>query len=244
MEMAFTYQSYKQMLKLLSACGYQITSYREIAGMSRCVILRHDVDTSLKKAVEMAEFEQEVGASSTYFVLLTSDFYNVLSQEGRRSVRRIQELGHTVGLHFDEALYQQAQQQTLIDAVCQEADILAQICGKAVGSVSLHRPSKLMLDGDFQFPNMVNVYGHTFFRDFKYLSDSRRFWREPVLDIIQSGSYPRLHILTHPFWYWQDERSLEKTVCSFVNQANQARYDHLRDNISHLESIMPEREVL
>ena len=243
MEMTFTYQAYGQMLDMLAAGGYRVAGYQEATEMPRCVILRHDVDTSLEKAVEMAEIERGIGVSSTYFVLLTSDFYNALSQEGRRSVRRIQELGHTVGLHFDETLYPQAQRQALTDAVCQEADILAQVCGKAVDAVSMHRPSRLMLDGDFRFPGMVNVYGRTFFRDFKYLSDSRRHWREPVLDIIRSGSYPRLHILTHPFWYGQKERSLEEAVRSLVNQANRARYGHLRDNITRLEDIMTESEV-
>ena len=38
-------------------------------------------------------------------------------------------------------------------------------------------------------PGMINGYGKVYFKEFKYLSDSRRWWREPVEEIIESGQY-------------------------------------------------------
>lgn len=107
----------------------------------------------------------------------------------------------------------------------------------------MHRPSKATLEADLQIPGIVNSYGRTFFHDFKYLSDSRRRWREPVLDIIRSGEYDRLHILTHAFWYHGGEESISETVGSFIRSANRERYAQMRDNITDLASILPEEAV-
>ena len=96
--------------------------------------------------------------------------------------------------------------------------------GEAVGSpirvVSMHRPRKATLDSNLMVPGMINGYGKVYFKEFKYLSDSRRWWREPVEEIIESGQYKRLHILTHAFWYEKNEQTLEETVSRFVNKPN------------------------
>ena len=55
----------------------------------RVVILRHDIDYSLDKAVALAELERELGVSSTYFVLLTSEFYNLLSKDNLSKISKI-----------------------------------------------------------------------------------------------------------------------------------------------------------
>lgn len=244
MDMSFTYQSYCDMLDLLKKQGYRLADYREGIPAQRSVILRHDVDTSLDKAVKMARIEAEKGVRSNYFILLTTDFYNAASSKGQQSVRHILELGHAVGLHFDETLYEALSPRELSGAIRREADILSHICRYEISTVSMHRPSKKMLDSDFFVPGMINVYGQTFFKDYKYVSDSRRNWREPVLDIIASGQYDHLHILTHPFWYGGRESDIHDTVKGFVNHANRERYDTFRDNITRLEDIMKESEVL
>lgn len=243
MKMAFTYEAYRNLIGLLRECGYPIADYQQAPEMSRCVVLRHDVDTSLDKAVEMAKVEALEGVRANYFVLLTTDFYNAASLKGQNAIHQLLDMGHEVGLHFDEALYTDAPLETLIDAVRREADILSHICGYEISTVSMHRPSQAMLERDFQVPGLINVYGRTFFRDFKYVSDSRRNWREPVLDVIASGDYDKLHILTHPFWYANQESDIHATVEQFVNRANRERYNTFRDNITRLEDIMKESEI-
>lgn len=243
MGMSFTYKAYCDMIELLRKNNYSVAGYHDDINTKRCVILRHDVDTSLDKAVEMAEVEAEIGVKSNYFILLTTDFYNAASLRGQQSVRHILELGHKVGLHFDETLYKEYDLDALSAAVLREADILSHICRCEISTVSMHRPSQNMLDHDFKVPGMINVYGKTFFRDFKYVSDSRRNWREPVLDVIASGNYDKLHILTHPFWYGNHESDIHDTVEQFVNRANRERYTTFRDNITKLEEIMKESEI-
>lgn len=107
----------------------------------------------------------------------------------------------------------------------------------------MHRPSKSTLEADYAIPGIVNSYGKTFFHDFKYLSDSRRRWREPVEDIIRAGEYDRLHILTHAFWYHEEEEEISRTVGDFIRSANRERWRQMAENITDLPAIMREEDV-
>lgn len=244
-EMEFTYQAYRELLSLLRERGYAVRGYHDCQDAARCVILRHDIDTSLPQAVRLAELEAEEGVRSTWFVLLRTDFYNVFSKSGLEALRSIQTLGHEIGLHFDEAAYEPAPgPDAVVQNVIKECGLLSALLETRVSSVSMHRPSGATLEADYQIPGIVNSYGKAFFHDFKYLSDSRRRWREPVLDIVRSGAYDRLHILTHAFWYHEEEETISETVGAFIRSANRERYDQLADNITDLPSIIKEEEIL
>ncbi|NBI63097.1 hypothetical protein D3Z38_08505 [Clostridiales bacterium] len=110
--------------------------------------------------------------------------------------------------------------------------------------VSMHRPTKATLEADLKIDGLINSYGYEFFKGFKYVSDSRRKWRENVEGIIDCGEYKRLHILTHPFWYHENERNLKETIYDFVNKANRERYDVLEKNITNLNEIMDPAEIV
>lgn len=247
--MEFTYASYRSLLGLLRENNYTFTDYHRYGEQPRCVILRHDIDNSLPQALRLAELEAEEGVKSTWFVLLRTDFYNPASAASQKTLRRIRELGHEIGLHFDEMAYDgkggigfYASSSTEELIVC-EAGILADICGCPITTVSMHRPSKATLEEDLKIPDMVNSYGQTFFHDFKYLSDSRRRWREPVEDIIRGGEYDRLHILTHAFWYHEREQDITESVGAFIRSANAERYEQMMENITDLPSILPKEAL-
>lgn len=132
----------------------------------------------------------------------------------------------------------------MVQNIIKECGLLSALLETRVSTVSMHRPSKATLEADFQIPGIVNSYGKTFFRDFKYLSDSRRRWREPVLDIIRSGEYEYLHILTHAFWYHEEEEDISRTVGDFIRSANRERYAQMMENITDLPSILREEDAL
>lgn len=241
--MDFSYAAYVRLLSLLREHAYETVDYHDYEGHPHCVILRHDIDTDLAQAVRFAELEAQEGVRSTYFVLLRTDFYNPASSGSLEQLHRIQALGHEIGLHFDEKAYPAGTPEETVQRILKEREVLSALLETAVSTVSMHRPSQATLDADLQIPGMVNSYGRTFFRDFKYLSDSRRRWREPVEEIIRSGTYDRLHILTHAFWYHQQEETLRESVERFITSANKERYRQLRENITDLESILREDEV-
>lgn len=241
--MTFTYDAYKSLIALLQGNNYTITDYHNWASHEKCVILRHDIDYDIKKALEFANLENGLGVKSTYFVLVTSDFYNVLSSANANMLNKIAALGHEIGLHFDEVRYPGYTLDGLREKIIDESGLLEKAAGVKVSTVSMHRPSKMILDSDLQISGIVNSYNSTFFKSFKYLSDSRRRWREPVKEIIASNQFKKLHILTHAFWYNDKEADLHDSISLFVNNANRDRYITLSENITDLQSIMDPDEI-
>lgn len=240
--MEFTYKGYAELLELLARKGYAFADYHNYMELERCVILRHDIDRSPRFALPLAETEAEHQAASTWFVRLSSSMYNALSQTSRNDLRSLQAMGHEIGLHFDEAAYT-AEDGTMEELIRREADILANVLGSPVSTVSMHRPAQHILNGDMDIPGMVNAYSKVFFQDFKYLSDSRRRWREPVEEVIASGMYPRLNVLTHAFWYRDREETIEDTVRRFITSANQERYQSMAADWTDLGSVLQEGDV-
>ena len=80
------------MEKSLDGCNFTITHYIEtlkkykkshkfsfyLDSSDNDIILRHDVDFSLKDAFRIAKIENELGICSTFFILLHSELYNPL----------------------------------------------------------------------------------------------------------------------------------------------------------------------
>lgn len=239
--MVFTYDGYRELVNALKDNGYEITDYHDWKQYPKCAILRHDIDNSIEKALKLAELEAKLGVKSTYFVLVTSNFYNVASKKNMDGLQKIQMLGHEVGLHFDEMAYDEL--DNVVVAIKKEAGILSDIIGSEITTVSMHRPSQKTLEANYEIPDMINSYGKIFFNDFKYLSDSRRRWREPVIDIINSGKYDKLHILTHAIWYNEVEEDIHDTIKRFITRANKERYIQESENIKDIESILDITEI-
>lgn len=162
--MRFSYESYVDLIQLLRETGYQFASYDNFAEYDKCAILRHDVDFKLQDAGRLASVEQKEGIRSTYFVLLTSDFYNVFSRNSRSLIDGIRRCGHEIGLHFDEARYpeEMGNIDLIRKRILEEAGILAKAVGEPVTKVSMHRPSKNILRSNLGIPGMVNTYSDQF----------------------------------------------------------------------------------
>jgi hypothetical protein len=59
------------------------------------IILRHDVDRRMDRAVRMAELENELGIRSTYYLRSIPKVFRP------DAIRRLHELGHEVGYHYE-----------------------------------------------------------------------------------------------------------------------------------------------
>lgn len=240
--MEFTYLAYEKLIKQLKDKGYKFCDYTNYIGENKVVILRHDIDTSLNKALEMARLENSLGVSAYYFVLLSTDFYNINSEKSLKILKEIRQLGGRIGLHFDEKKYNLKSKEDYIKYVNYELDILSKILEEKIDVVSMHRPSKDFLEMDLKIPNVINSYQKKFFNDFKYVSDSRMNWRENIEEIIDSEKYSQLHILTHPFWYSEKMESMEEKLEQFLKLATKERYESLEENIRDFEKIIKKEE--
>ena len=102
----FSYDNFKMMLQ--RACEtHRFVWFPEFDPTSEIpqVLMRHDIDLSLERAVALAEIEAAHNVRATYFIRLNSTFYSPLSQRGYPCVQRLINLGHDLGLHFDPSFY-------------------------------------------------------------------------------------------------------------------------------------------
>ena len=242
--MKFTYEAYLDMLAKLSEEGYQFSNYKNWKNSGKTVILRHDVDFSLKYAVQLSEVEKNIDCDATYFILLSTDFYNVHSKSSRECMDIIIKNGGNIGLHFDETQYCIQTEEELKECVSMEADTLSKVINMKVDVVSMHRPSEKFLTSDIEFADIINSYRKVYFNDMKYLSDSRRHWRENVDEIIERGENQRLHILTHPFWYRSGmEWNMEQTLKTAILNSSLEFYDNMNDNFRNLTEEIERKEI-
>lgn len=239
--MEFTYEAYLKLIELIKKHGYTITDYENYSSFNKAAILRHDVDLSIEKSLKMAKIEYDAGVQSTYFVLLTSPFYNLFSKESQDMIKEILSCGHNIGLHFDEVKYSEENgcvKDSIKSFIFEEANILEQVTGEKVKFVSMHRPSEKTLKSNYDLYPMINSYGNTFFNEFKYVSDSRMAWREDVNEIVKSGKHKNIQVLTHAFWYNEESLSLKESFERFLSAEMRQLYKNLGDNIRDFNEII------
>lgn len=241
--MEFTYNAYRNLIVASLENGYEMCSYKNVQKLDKSIILRHDIDFSPSKAIDIARIENQLGVKSTYFVLLSTEFYNVFSKETSEILYKILDLGHDIGLHFDEQRYKTTSIEQMKDYVYQESKILEKAIGRSINVISMHRPSKITLDNNIKFEGLINSYSHIFFKDMKYVSDSRMNWREDVMDIIESNKYNKIHILTHPFWYSDKSARINDKLLSFLNEAKMIRFMLMDRNFRDLSEYIGGEDI-
>ena len=94
----FTLNQYIILLKSLSKHGFEIQTYREFLKSSenKVAILRHDVDRYPVNALKMAELEHGMNIRATYY------FRSVFSVFKPEIIKKINDLGHEVGYHYED----------------------------------------------------------------------------------------------------------------------------------------------
>lgn len=212
----FTYDWYEEFLADLKSRGYEFSRFRDEVD-SGTVLLRHDVDWSVPKALKLAEIESDLGISSTFHFLFTSPVYNPFTGPNERRIRRIMELGHEIGLHFDPHRYWDSEPPTeeVERTVEQERMVLERVFGTDVPVVSFHNPGRWeapngeMLGAEWalgqEYETFINTYAPRFFEDITYSSDSNQRWRDE--HPLEGGTPDRIQLLTHPVLYGIDHAS-------------------------------------
>jgi len=95
----FTLKVYYKLLSSIINAGYSILTFKDYLSLtnpSRFVILRHDIDKSPQLAVKMAELENSLGVESSYY------FRIVRKSNNPNVIKRIAELGHEIGYHYED----------------------------------------------------------------------------------------------------------------------------------------------
>lgn len=94
-----TYKSFLQVLQLKHDNSLSFQDYRNSFSPSiiqSIVILRHDVDRSPKNALKIAQIENSLGISGTYYFRITPESYNL------EIMNKILNMGHEIGYHYED----------------------------------------------------------------------------------------------------------------------------------------------
>jgi hypothetical protein len=198
------------------------------------LIVRHDVDLSLERAVAVGEVEQDAGVRATFLVMVDSPLYDLDAPGARAALAALREQGHDVGLHMDLGPRGERAGLRIADVTPEvEAcrDRLAAVLGAEVRSISFHRPADPLvaaLAPVSEVCGMVNAYAAPLMRC--YLADSAGAWRhgdprpllrEPPCDTVQ--------LLVHPFWWGERHMGAADRLEAFYREraAGLAPFDAL-----------------
>ncbi|GIV33636.1 MAG: hypothetical protein KatS3mg031_1171 [Chitinophagales bacterium] len=201
----FTYANYGRLLSLARE-KYLFKTYTDFNKEENFVLWRHDVDFSVHSAYELAKIESENHVRATYFLHLHSEFYNLLEPEITLLVRKIIDLGHAVGIHFDPHFYDIRSEHEIEEYLTFEAAIMERIFKIKPQVFSFHNTNDFTMKcKEWQYAGLINVYAEYFKREVGYCSDSNGYWiYQRLEEVLQSGKHKRLQVLTHPAW-WQRE---------------------------------------
>ena len=220
MECNFTYRHYNEAIDLGKKLGfsfYCMHDFLKEKPKNKFIVMRHDVDLSLKHALAMAEVEKSLGIKSTHFIR-TRGRFNPFKGKSLRMMKRISKLGHEIGIHYElvNASMDDFQKTFLNDKKKFEL-----LLGKKIFGAALHKTKnindiiidKLNAVEDF-LPELgleYDAYSGIFIKKMKYLSDSSYRWKEGCMcSHIKKES--RLCILTHPIWWSSKTTSLVSII--------------------------------
>lgn len=190
--------SYRDLINGFLSKGYTADSFFGADRREHRLIIRHDIDFDCGYAYKIALIENDLGVKGSYFFLLRSDSYNLLSPENADYVRRIRDDGHTVSIHFDPTIYE----NDFLNGFASEREIFEKTFDVKISIISLHRPNDFFLDYNEPLGDVEHTYQTKYFREIKYISDSQgsfRYGHPFETEEFQAGK--TIHLLTHPIWW-------------------------------------------
>ena len=198
----FTLQSYRRVVEKLHSRWQILRLCDAFAKPFKpdSLILRHDIDISPLLALPVAEIENSFGIRSTYFVGLHL-YYNLHYPGHADVIRKLAEMGHEIGFHYDGVLYpgNEAALEQNLALLDRHIQILQDICSSRIVSIARHNPS-IAKEGD-PFKTAVkyfNAYDERLFQNTIYISDSCGAWRAGGLGPCWHEPSPkRLYLLIH-----------------------------------------------
>jgi len=190
----YTLKNFYNTLSELVLSNAEIYRIMDIPKIKNGILLRHDLDSEIETALEVAKMEFGMGIKSTFYFLLTSEYYNILSHQGMHIIRSIQKMGHEIGLHFDPSIY-----ENIDENFHQEINIMEKILDDKVYSFSVHNPS---VHGEYpQFKGFISTYNKNLFSEKNYFSDSRFNFKGNIKEIIKESKKGLIQLLFHPTIY-------------------------------------------
>ena len=222
------FEKYESLLERFLDKSYKFIFFPELKIREKSqIILRHDVDLDLDLALQMAIIENSLGIKSTYFFLLRTDSYNLISDTSHDIVYQIKELGHSVSLHFDMLLYENVK-----DGLHKEKGIFSHYFKTEVDIISIHRPTDNFLKNPESYFNVENTYEKKYLKNIQYFADSGGSFRFGYPT--QSSAFKNndnIQLLIHPVWWIIDGNDVKNKVNKVINVKSKKLGVHFKKNI-------------
>jgi hypothetical protein len=176
----FTLAIYKKLIIELLGSGYEFVTFAEFirnqSTKKKWIVLRHDVDRKPLRSLRMAVLERNLGIEGTYyFRVIKNDFPD-------EAIKRIAELGHEIGYHYDDLNVSHGDPEKALDSFNKN---LAQLRTMApVVTVCMHGSPLSRFDNrdlwkkyDYHHHGIIGEpYFDINFNEVLYLTDTGRRW--------------------------------------------------------------------
>jgi len=182
----FTHIQLLKLYKAIEESGYEWKSFMDLNDdsviPSKTVILRHDVDHFPKRALECALLENQKSIFSTYFFRKKQFLRNT------GVIKKIIELGHFVGYHYENlADFNGNEDQAINDFeytikfIRQDFE-LKWISAHGSPTARVNNQSIWSKSGALTF-NLTDISNPEIYKKFFYLTDTGRTWNSEVFNL-------------------------------------------------------------
>lgn len=202
----FTLNKYESILNNLKSQGFYFSTDWSKSD-SNTILLRHDIDFSVEEALKIADLEASLKVKSTFFFMLSSNMYNLMSKANKRLVNEIDKMGHKISLHFDPVAYSN------LNSFIDEKNCFERFFGTTVDIVSIHRPGVFLQNNNQDLFGIRHTYQNHYFNDMAYISDSGgKSVDEKIANYISQRNLHGLQLLLHPIWWTRESDSPTETI--------------------------------
>lgn len=224
----FTLTKYEELCQMIVSSEYvpsTVYKYLTSNDLDKCIILRHDVDRAISRALDMAELEYEYGIASTYYFRHKKDVFCP------DIMRKIADMGHEIGFHYEVMDKAKGNAEKAIEIFERELEEMRAVA--EVTTVCMHgNPLASWSNRDLWEKYDLNDFGiigepylSLDYDKILYLTDTGRTWADlkirvkdvldsddgansrftgkiastdDVIDLVKSGQVPQMCILAHP----------------------------------------------
>lgn len=228
----FSFRHYESILKTSKRKGFKFSSFTQKDKTGKIVYLRHDIDVSVGQALKIAEIDHKNKISSTFFVRNHSNFYNPVSEQSQKIIKKIFSLGHKIGLHYDGEIHIK-NIENLID---QEYSFLKKFI-PLEKVVSFHRPRTEVFG--LELKGFISTYNSYFFQKCEYISDSNRELKKGcITEFLEKTAASKIQILTHPIWWNEKSLNLRQTYQKLLKETEADFTEELKVNIKNYQKLL------
>lgn len=206
--MSFSYQEYQKIIRRINNCLPIIPFDAVMGDTEKYCVIRHDVEFSIERALQLANVESELGIQSTYVFQICNNNYNPFSHKNRDLIHEIHRLGHDIGVHvhlgnFDESM------ESVEHYIIKQAQLLSLALNYPINKFSIHRPLRKHIENIITIPGYINMSDAKYFtytENFDiytlpvlYLADSNHDWKYGNPLEIDFSKINKMQLNCHPF---------------------------------------------